>query len=55
MFIHLSWVNEEDNSGGLISLSKCKIKLNRLGEGYRGREGERGSKAVKKREGKSVR
>jgi hypothetical protein len=29
LFIHLSWVNEEDNSGGLISLSKCKTKLNR--------------------------
>jgi hypothetical protein len=28
LLIHLSWVNEEDNSGGLISLSKCKIKLN---------------------------
>ena len=28
LFIHLSWVNKEDNSGGLISLSKCKTKLN---------------------------
>lgn len=29
LFIHLSWVNEEDNSGGLSSLSRIKTQLNR--------------------------
>ena len=28
LFIHLSWVNEEDNSGGLSSLSRIKTQLN---------------------------